>query len=191
MTAEPVAQPAHDRQPADESPSLPPEAASQRSAVGWGGGTRLGVLAGDRGPPDHPAPREINLVEGGRFGFGVAAEVLFSKYGLHVPLHRQQDSLAQLGWSPSRSTLGLIVTHSAELFFPLAELFRQRVLASDVLGTDDTPVTLLTPGRRRGAGKRVSGCIAGGKRRNTMCSRSPIAVRVTDRISSWRRSEES
>ena len=78
--------------------------------------------------------------------------MLFSKFGLHVPLYRQQDSLAQLGWSPNRSTLGLIVTHSAELFAPLAELFRDRVLASDILGTDDTPVTLLTP--RQGDGSR-------------------------------------
>ncbi|MEK7995835.1 MAG: transposase, partial [Planctomycetota bacterium] len=98
------------------------------------------------------APREITLVPGGHFGFSVAAEVLFQKFGLHVPLYRQQDSLAQSGWSPNRSTLGLIVTHSAELFAPLAELFRERVLACDILGTDDTPVTLLTP--REGDGSR-------------------------------------
>ncbi len=98
------------------------------------------------------APREITLVEGGRFGFSVAAEVLYSKFGLHVPLYRQQDNFAQLGWSPNRSTLGLIVAHSAELFRPLAAFFRDRVLAIDVLGTDDTPVTLLTP--REGDGSR-------------------------------------
>ena len=98
------------------------------------------------------APRKITLVEGGRFGFSLAAEVLYSKFGLHVPLYRQQDSFAQLGWSPNRSTLGLIVDHSAELFGPLAGLFRQRVLAIDILGTDDTPVTLLTP--REGDGSR-------------------------------------
>jgi transposase len=98
------------------------------------------------------APREPALCPGGRFGFGVAAEVLFSKFVLHVPLYRQQDMWAQSGWSPSRATLGQIVTCSAELFVPLAELFRQRVLASPVLGTDDSPITLLTPGV--GAGSR-------------------------------------
>jgi transposase len=92
------------------------------------------------------ARRRPSLVEGGNFGFSIAAQVLFEKFGLHVPLYRQQDSLAQLGWSPNRSTLGLIVKNASELFVPLAELFRQRVLATDLLGTDDTPVTLLTPG---------------------------------------------
>ena len=98
------------------------------------------------------APREPALCPGGRYGFGVAAEVLFSKFVLHVPLYRQQDMWAQSGWSPSRATLGQIVTCSAELLAPLAELFRQRVLASPVLGTDDSPITLLTPGV--GAGSR-------------------------------------
>jgi transposase len=97
------------------------------------------------------APRLISLVEGGHFGFSIAAEVLSQKFGLHVPLYRQQDSLAQLGWSPHRSTLGLIVQNAAELFSPLAGLFRQRVLAADILGTDDTPVTLLTPGEANGS----------------------------------------
>jgi hypothetical protein len=48
--------------------------------------------------------------------------------------------------------LGQIVTCSAELLARLAELFQQRVLASPVLGTDDSPITLLTPGV--GAGSR-------------------------------------
>ena len=97
------------------------------------------------------APREVTLIPGGRFGFGVATEVLFSKFVLHVPLYRQQDARAQSGWSPSRSTLGQIVTVSAELFLPLADLLRQRILATSVLGTDDTPVTLLTPGVGEGS----------------------------------------
>jgi len=97
------------------------------------------------------APREVTLIPGGRFGFGVATEVLFSKFVLHVPLYRQQDAWAQSGWSPSRSTLGQIVTVSAELFLPLADLLRQRILATSVLGTDDTPVTLLTPGVGEGS----------------------------------------
>jgi len=98
------------------------------------------------------ASREITLIEGGRFGFSVAAEILFSKFGMHLPLYRQQDSLAQMGWSPTRSTLGQIVATSGDLLAPLAMFFRQRVLAIDVIGTDDTPVRLLTP--REGDGSR-------------------------------------
>jgi transposase len=97
------------------------------------------------------ASRALNLIEGGRFGFGVVTEVLSSKFNLHVPLYRQQDTFAQLGWSASRSTLSQIVATAAEVLVPLAELFRQRVLAVPVLGTDDTPVRLLTPGEGEGS----------------------------------------
>jgi transposase len=97
------------------------------------------------------AARQANLVPGGSFGFGMAAEVLSSKFALHVPLYRQQDPLSQLGWTPSRSTLCQIVVNSAELLRPLAMLEVERILASGVINTDDTPVTLLTPGVDKGS----------------------------------------
>jgi transposase len=97
------------------------------------------------------AGRSGSLIPGGSFGVGIATEVLFSKFALHVPLYRQQDTLAQLGWSPNRSTLCQIVATSAELLTPLAKLLEQRVLASCVVNTDDTPVTLLTPGENMGS----------------------------------------
>lgn len=97
------------------------------------------------------APREPNLIRGGSFGFGIAAEVLFSKFALHVPLYRQQDPFAQLGWAPSRSTLGQILANSAERLRPLALLAQQRILASEWINTDDTSVTLLTPQEGKGS----------------------------------------
>ena len=97
------------------------------------------------------ADREPNLIPGGSFGFGIAAEVLFNKFALHIPLYRQQDPFAQLGWAPNRSTLGQIVAHSAELMRPLAMLETELILASGVINTDDTPVTLLTPGEEKGS----------------------------------------
>jgi len=95
--------------------------------------------------------RSGSLIPGGSFGVGIATEVLFSKFALHVPLYRQQDAMAQLGWSPSRSTLCQIVATSAELLTPLAKLFEQRVLAIHVVNTDDTSVTLLTPREKMGS----------------------------------------
>lgn len=97
------------------------------------------------------APRQANLISGGSFGFGIAAEVLYNKFGLHIPLYRQQDPFAQLGWTPSRSTLSQIIANSVELMRPLALLETQRILASGVVNTDDTPVTLLTPGEDQGS----------------------------------------
>jgi transposase len=92
------------------------------------------------------APAEPKLVEGGRFGFGVAAEVLNNKFALHLPLYRQQDQLASAGVELSRSTLCDIVRAAAERLAPLAERMRQLVLQSELLWTDDTPVPLLVEG---------------------------------------------
>lgn len=109
--------------------------------------------------PSHPelnivqGARVPSLISGGSFGYGVAAEVLFNKFALHLPLYRQQDPFAQLGWAPNRSSLCQIVIHSVELLRPLAELAAERVLASSVIHTDDTEVILLTPGVGRGSRK--------------------------------------
>ena len=96
--------------------------------------------------------REPSLISGGSYGFGIGAEVLFNKFSQHVPLYRQQDPFSGLGWSPSRSSLCQIVSNSAELLRPLAMLETERVLSMFVLNTDDTELTLLTPGV--GAGSR-------------------------------------
>ena len=98
-------------------------------------------------------PREPTLIPGESFGFGIAAEVLFNKFALHVPLYRQQDPFAQLGWAPNRSTLCQIVINSTDLLRPLAELETERVLAASVINTDDTEVTLLTPGEGKASRK--------------------------------------
>lgn len=89
-------------------------------------------------------------VPGGRFDFGFVAQVLTSKFADHLPLYRQQDVLARSGLELSRSTLCDIVSAAAVLLTPLAELLRDRVLAGDLLGADDTPVRLLDPAHPEG-----------------------------------------
>ncbi len=96
-------------------------------------------------------PPPIALVEGGRFGFSFVADVLFNKYTIHLPLYRQQDIYSQSGWVPSRSTLCQIVSSAAEVLQPLADHMRLKVLLSDLIATDDTTVTLLTPGLGKGS----------------------------------------
>ena len=104
----------------------------------------LQIVQGERRP---------SLIPGGSFGFGIGAEVLFNKFALHLPLYRQQDPFAGLGWAPNRSTLCQIVANSVELLRPLAMLETDRVLSSSVINTDDTEVTLLTPGEGKGSRK--------------------------------------
>jgi transposase len=88
--------------------------------------------------PSPPGP-----VPGGRFDFGLVAQVVTSKTCDHLPLYRQQDVLARAGIELSRSTLCEIMASAAFLLEPLAALLKQRLLASDWLGADDTPVRLL------------------------------------------------
>jgi transposase len=89
--------------------------------------------------------RPTALVEGNRYETSVAAEVITGKYGYHLPVYRQQDYFAGSGWTPARSTLLNLLVASAWVLRPLVEHVRQAVLASGLLGTDDTPVTLLLP----------------------------------------------
>jgi len=89
-------------------------------------------------------------VPGGRFDFGLVAQVVTSKTCDHLPLYRQQDVLARAGIELSRSTLCEIMASAAFLLEPLAALLKRRLLASDWLGADDTPVRLLDPGHPAG-----------------------------------------
>ena len=90
-------------------------------------------------------PRQRGLVEGNRYDTSVAAEIVTAKYGYHLPIYRQQDWFAGSGWMPARSTLLNIQQAAAELIRPFVEYLRGEVRGSEILGTDDTRVTLLLP----------------------------------------------
>jgi len=89
--------------------------------------------------------RPTGLVEGGHYDTSVAAEIITAKYGFHLPVYRQQDLFAGSGWTPDRSTLLNILVASAFVIRPLAEHIKRVVLAGDIVGTDETRVTLLLP----------------------------------------------
>jgi transposase len=89
------------------------------------------------------APLPARPIPGGIAGPGLISEVLVSKFGDHLPLYRLEDILVRYGVYIPRSTLCDWVRFAAELFVPLYELQRQRVLQSSVMWTDDTSVTVL------------------------------------------------
>jgi transposase len=89
--------------------------------------------------------RPTGLVEGNKYDTSIAAEILTNKYGYHLPIYRQQDQFAGSGWTPSRSTLLNIGVAAHFVLRPLVEHIRQAVLSDDILGTDDTTLTLLMP----------------------------------------------
>lgn len=103
------------------------------------------ACAGDAACGVASPERPTALVEGDRYDASVAAEIITAKYGFHLPVYRQQDLFAGSGWTPARSTLLNILVASAFVIRPLAEHIKQVVLADDIVGTDDTRVTLLLP----------------------------------------------
>jgi transposase len=87
-----------------------------------------------------PAP-----IEKGLAGPGLLAHVAVSKYGDHLPLHRQESIFARHGVELSRKTMCDWMRQCAELVRPLVGLMKERALSSKVVQTDDTPVPVLDP----------------------------------------------
>lgn len=81
-----------------------------------------------------------------KVGPGLLAHVLWSKYGLHLPLYRQEVMFGMIGLSIPRSTLCPWIGRCVELLLPIYEAMKRDVLASEVVFSDDTPVRLLEPG---------------------------------------------
>jgi transposase len=103
------------------------------------------------GVPNNPQvgvsspPRPTGLVEGNRFDTSVAVEILADRFFYHLPYYRQQDMFAGCGWTPSRSTLLNIVAASEFVLQPLVRYYRSLLGQIDLLGCDETPVTLIVP----------------------------------------------
>jgi transposase len=84
-------------------------------------------------------------IEKGLAGPGLLAQVAVSKYGDHLPLHRQEATFERQGIELSRQTMCDWMGQCAQLVSPLFELMKQRTLSSKVVQTDDTPVPVLDP----------------------------------------------
>ena len=89
--------------------------------------------------------RPTGLVEGNRFDTSVAVQIIASRFFYHLPYYRQQDQFAGCGWTPSRSTLLNLVTASEFVLQPLVQYYRDLIGKVNLLGCDETPVTLIVP----------------------------------------------
>ena len=90
--------------------------------------------------PSHPIAR-------GRAGPGLLAHVLFSKYGLHLPLNRQSAAYAREGIDLDVSTLADWVGAATATLMPLIEVIHAHVFAAERIHADDTPVPVLAKGK--------------------------------------------
>jgi transposase len=86
------------------------------------------------------AERLPEPIEKGLPGPGLLAHVAVSKYADHLPLYRQEGIFKRFGVELSRSTMCGWMAAAAGLLAPIVKAMLKRVLLSDVVQTDDTPV---------------------------------------------------
>lgn len=82
-------------------------------------------------------------IEKGTAGASVLAQVIVSKLADHLPLHRQAKMFRRHGVEIAEQTMCGWMAQCAELLQPLYDRLKRHVLASKVVGTDDTPVKVL------------------------------------------------
>jgi transposase len=92
--------------------------------------------------PSHPIAR-------GRAGPQLLAQVLFGKYGAHLPLNRQSEIYAREGIDLDTSTLADWVGACAATLMPLVETIAKHVFAAERIHADDTTVPVLAKGKTR------------------------------------------
>ena len=94
-----------------------------------------------------PAPS--HAIARGRAGPKLLAHILFSKYGLHLPLNRQTAVYTREGIDLDVSTLADWVGAAAATLMPLVEAIGTHVFAAERIHADDTTMPVLAKGKTR------------------------------------------
>lgn len=82
-------------------------------------------------------------IEKGIAGPGLLAQIIIDKYTDHLPIHRQIQRFEREGIKLPASTLTDWISATCTLLEPLYEELRQKVLSSDYLQVDETPIKVL------------------------------------------------
>jgi transposase len=91
--------------------------------------------------PSLPIPR-------GNAGAGLLSHILVSKYVDHLPLYRQIQQFKRQQITLADSTINDWVRASCNLLEPLYNRLKQRVIQSDYLMADETPIPVLTEDKK-------------------------------------------
>lgn len=83
--------------------------------------------------PETPRP-----VKGGRYTLDFAIQVIFDKYGSHLPLDRQSRRMKELGLTVSSQTLWDYTWACTQALLPTYRAHRLDVLSQEVVGADET-----------------------------------------------------
>ena len=95
------------------------------------------------------APVAPHIIDKGIPTTNLLAQVLISKYADHVPLYRQEQIYARAGMELPRSTLADWVGRCGVELTPLVDCLRSCLLGHAVLHADETPVPMLSPGKKK------------------------------------------
>lgn len=95
------------------------------------------------------APVPAQVIDKGIPTSGLLAQVLVAKYADHLPLYRQERIFGRAGLEISRSTLAEWVGACGVQLQPLVDALRHELLKHPVLHADETPVSMLAPGKKK------------------------------------------
>src|SRR5215469_8793194 len=98
-------------------------------------------------PHIETAAKPEMVIERGLAAPGLLSFIVTSKFAEYLPLYRLQDIFARQGFEISRATQSVWCGDVADLVEPMWELMAERVRASHVVGTDDTIMPMLIPGK--------------------------------------------
>ncbi|MGM8933639.1 IS66 family transposase [Pseudomonas neustonica] len=95
------------------------------------------------------APVPAQVIDKGIPTTGLLAQVLVAKYADHLPLYRQERIFGRAGLEIPRSTLAEWVGACGVQLQPLVDALRRELLTHPVLHADETPVSMLAPGKKK------------------------------------------
>ncbi|HZO13941.1 MAG TPA: IS66 family transposase [Polyangiaceae bacterium] len=96
-------------------------------------------------------PLPIHPIAKGMATAGLLSQVLVAKYKDHLPLYRQSRIFARHGAEIAESTLCDWVKSAAEMLQPVVAAVKESVLASHVVQSDDTAITVLDSSHANGS----------------------------------------
>ncbi|WP_176026002.1 IS66 family transposase, partial [Robbsia andropogonis] len=95
------------------------------------------------------APVDAHVIDKGIPTAGLLAHVLVAKYGDHLPLYRQEHIFERAGFAIPRSTMGAWIGACGVQLQPLVDGLRAQIVQHRVLQADETPVSMLVPGKQK------------------------------------------
>ena len=92
-------------------------------------------------------PMPAQIIDKGIAAPGLLAQVAVAKHDDHLPLYRQEEIYARSGVHIPRSSMAQWIGICGVRLAPLAEALREFIHGHGVIHADETPVSLLAPGK--------------------------------------------